>query len=257
MLTIDLNCDLGESFGHYKLGQDEQVLDLITSANIACGYHAGDHNVMSNTVQLAVEKNVAIGAHPGFNDLFGFGRRNIDTSPRDIYNSIVYQVNALSGFCKIHGVNMQHVKPHGALFNIASVKKEVAEAIAEAVYDTNPSLILYGLSGSELINAGEKLGLSVANEVFADRTYQPNGTLTSRKDPNAMIKDVDEAIERVTQIVSKGETTAVDGTVIPLKADTVCVHGDEPSALIFVQKLRLALLDEGVILESIGNSRRS
>lgn len=252
MLTIDLNSDLGESFGHYKIGQDEKVLDLITSANIACGYHAGDHNVMAQTVKLAVEKNVGIGAHPGFDDLFGFGRRNIDTSPRDIYNFVVYQVSALQGFCKINDVKMQHVKPHGALFNLAAVKKDVAEAIAEAVYDTDPTLLLFGLSGGELIRAGEKLGLTVANEVFADRTYQPNGTLTSRTEPNAMVKDVDVAVERVVMMVKKGVTTAVDGTIIPLRADTICVHGDEPSALLFVVQLRKALINHGVRLQAVG-----
>lgn len=253
MLKIDLNCDLGESFGSFKVGQDEKVLDLITSANIACGYHAGDHNVMARTVELCVEKNVAIGAHPGFNDLFGFGRRNIQASPNDIYNSVVYQVHALSGFCKIKGGKMQHVKPHGALFNMASVNKQLAEAIAEAVYDTDPTLILFGLSGSELIRAGEKLGLTVANEVFADRTYLPDGTLTPRTEPNALIKDVDEACERVVTTVKEGVTTAVDGTIIPLQADTICVHGDEPSALLFVQKLRLALLDERILIQKVGD----
>ncbi len=257
MLTIDLNSDLGESYGNFKIGQDDKVLELITSANIACGYHAGDHNVMFRTVQLAIEKNVAIGAHPGFNDLFGFGRRVINSNPRDIYNSVVYQVNALNGFCKIHGTKMQHVKPHGALFNIASVNKDIAEAIAEAVYATDPTLILFGLSGGELIRAGEALGLTVANEVFADRTYQPDGTLTSRTEPNAMIKDVDVAVERVITMAKEGETTAVDGTVIPLKADTICVHGDEPSALLFVQKLRLALLEQNINLQNVGAVKKS
>ncbi len=253
MLTIDLNSDLGESFGHYTIGQDEKVLSLITSANIACGYHAGDHNVIAHTVQLAVKKNVRIGAHPGFNDLFGFGRRNIEMNPRDIYNSVVYQVNALNGFCKIHGVKMQHVKPHGALFNLASVKKDYAIAIAEAVYDTDPTLILFGLAGSELIRAGEKLGLKVANEVFADRTYQPNGTLTPRSEANAHITDVAEAVERVITMVQKRVTTAVDGTLIPLKADTICVHGDEPNAVLFVQQLKEALHNHGVVIQAIGD----
>ncbi|RXJ00253.1 LamB/YcsF family protein [Anaerobacillus alkaliphilus] len=252
MLKIDLNSDLGESFGHYKIGQDEEVLKLITSANIACGYHAGDHNVMAQTVKIAVENNVAIGAHPGYQDLIGFGRRNIQTSPRDIYHSMIYQISALQGFCHIHNVKMQHVKPHGALFNMASVDKDVAEAIAEAVYDCDPTLLLFGLSGGELVRVGGKLGLTVANEVFADRTYQPNGTLTPRTEANAMIEDVNVAVERVITMVEKGVTTAVDGTVIPLKADTICVHGDEPKALLFVKQLHQALNNHGIILEAIG-----
>ncbi len=252
MLTIDLNSDLGESFGHYKIGQDDEVLKLITSANIACGYHAGDHNVMAKTVKLAAENKVAIGAHPGFQDLIGFGRRNIETSPRDIYHSLVYQISALQGFCKIHNVKMQHVKPHGALFNMASVDKNVAKAIAEAVYDCDPTLLLFGLSGGELVRVGSQIGLTVANEVFADRTYQPNGTLTPRTEPNAMVDDVNDAVDRVIMMVEKGLTKAVDGTIIPLKADTICVHGDEPKALLFVKQLHQALTNHGITLQAVG-----
>ncbi|WP_280769543.1 LamB/YcsF family protein [Salipaludibacillus daqingensis] len=252
MYNIDLNSDLGESFGAYKIGMDEKVLELVTSANIACGYHAGDHNVMAATVKLAAEKGVGIGAHPGFPDLLGFGRRNIQTTPLDIYHFIVYQMSALKGFCDLNDVKMQHVKPHGALFNMATVDKGMAEAIAEAVYDSNPDLYLFGLSGGELVKAGEKIGLKVANEVFADRTYQPNGTLTPRTDPNAMVKEVDEAVSRVIGMVKEGKTTAVDGSIIPLQADTICVHGDEPSALLFVQNLRDSLVNEGITLRAIG-----
>lgn len=253
MYTVDLNSDLGESFGAFKVGQDEKVLELVTSANIACGYHAGDHNVMAETVRMAAEKGVGIGAHPGFPDLIGFGRRKIQTTPKDIYNFVVYQISALNGFCQIYNAKMRHVKPHGALFNMASVDQSISEAIAEAVYDSDPSLILFGLSGSELVKAGKKLGLKTANEVFADRTYQPDGTLTARTEANAMIHDVDEAVAQVLGMVKDRKCTAVDGSVIELQADTICVHGDEPSALAFVQKLRTTLTDEGVILKAVGD----
>lgn len=252
MYTIDFNSDIGESYGAFKVGQDEPILDIITSANIACGYHAGDHNVMAQTVALAAQKNVAVGAHPGFYDLMGFGRRNIKTSTKDIYNSVVYQISALNGFCKIYNVTMQHVKPHGALYNMAATDPKIAEAIAEAVYDYNPNLILFGLSGKELVKAGEKIGLNVANEVFADRTYQNDGTLTPRTSDKAMIKDVNEAKDQVLMMIKEGKVKSVDGTIIELQADTVCIHGDEPTALLFAQQLRYMLLNEGIWIKSIG-----
>ncbi|MGO4889234.1 LamB/YcsF family protein [Anaerobacillus sp. MEB173] len=248
MKSVDLNCDLGESYGSFVVGQDEQILDYITSANIACGYHAGDHNVMSKTVKLAKEKGVSIGAHPGFPDLLGFGRREIKTSPEDIYNFVIYQISALQGFCKINDIRMHHVKPHGALFNIAAKDSNVAEAIAQAVYDTDPALVLFGLSGGELTKAGAKLGLTVANEVFADRTYQPDGTLTPRTQKNALIHDAKVAIEQVLTMVKDGTVKAVDGSNVPIQADTICVHGDGPSALDFAEKLREKIVEEGVKL---------
>ncbi|MDV2685747.1 5-oxoprolinase subunit PxpA [Alkalihalophilus lindianensis] len=251
MKRVDLNCDLGESFGAYKIGQDELILDYISSANVACGYHAGDHNVMAETVKMAKEKKVSIGAHPGFQDLMGFGRRAIQTSPEDIYHFIIYQINALKGFCHLHNVPMKHVKPHGALFNMAAKDPVMAEAIAKAVYDTDPSLVLFGLSGSELTKQGTKLGLDVANEVFADRTYQPDGTLTPRTQTNALIHDTNKAIEQVLQMVQTGTVTAVDGSTISIKADTVCIHGDGENALAFAQNLRETIVNEGISIKSI------
>lgn len=251
-MQIDLNSDLAESFGAYKIGQDELILGHITSANIACGYHAGDHNVMKRTVQTAVENNVGLGAHPGLQDLIGFGRRIMQVDPQDIYNSIVYQVGALQAFAQLHRMDLNHVKPHGALFNMAARDKAIAQAIAEAVYDLNPKLILFGLAGGELVKAGEKVGLSVAQEVFADRTYQPDGTLTSRTLPNAMIHDVDQAINQVIRMVKQGKVEAVDGSDVEIKADTVCVHGDEPTALDFVKKLRQALTVDGILIKRVG-----
>ncbi|MCL7749653.1 LamB/YcsF family protein [Halalkalibacter alkaliphilus] len=251
MRRVDVNCDLGESFGAYTIGQDEKILDQVTSANVACGFHAGDHNVMAKTVKMAAAKGVKIGAHPGFPDLLGFGRRLIETNPEDIYNFVVYQISALKGFCDIEGVRMQHVKPHGALFNLAATDGAVAEAIAKAVYDVDRNLVLFGLSCSELIKAGTNIGLRVANEVFADRTYQANGTLTPRTHEHALIHDVRLAIEQVVMMIKSGKVRAVDGTIVPIQADTICVHGDGEKALEFTQELRRALQVEGISIRSI------
>ncbi|WP_100405443.1 LamB/YcsF family protein [Bacillus solitudinis] len=253
MMRIDLNCDVGESFGAYKIGEDELVFGNITSANIACGYHAGDHNVMAKTVKIALENGVAIGAHPGFADLQGFGRRYMQTSLDDIYHSVLYQIGALHGICVAHGTKINHVKPHGALYNAAAKDRGIGDAIAKAVSDIDQNLILYGLAGSELVSAGERFGLRVANEVFADRTYQADGTLTSRTCPNALISDPEEAMQQVLLMVKEGKVRAVDGTILSLKADTICVHGDEERALTFVKVLRERLLSEKVQLKAIGD----
>ncbi|MBO8170874.1 MAG: LamB/YcsF family protein [Bacillaceae bacterium] len=254
MYQVDLNSDIGESFGAYKIGQDEQVLDYITSANIACGYHAGDHNVMYKTVKMAVEKGVGLGAHPGLPDLIGFGRRPMQVDPEDVYHFVIYQIGALQAFARVHKASLNHVKPHGALFNMASKDRELAQAIARAVYDVNPNLILFGLAGGELVKAGKEIGLKVAQEVFADRTYQPDGTLTPRTQPNAMIHDADEAVSRVIRMVKEGKVEAVDGSDIAIQADTICVHGDEPSALLFVQKLREELQQNGINIKKVGTT---
>lgn len=251
--TIDMNSDLGESFGAYTIGNDEQVLDVVTSANIACGYHAGDHNVMYKTVKMAKERQVGIGAHPGLPDLIGFGRRPmLLMDPEDVYHFTSYQIGALQAFCKIHDVPMRHVKPHGALFNMAAKDAQIADAIARAVRDLDSNLVLFGLSGGELIRAGEKHGLQTASEVFADRTYQPDGTLTDRTEENAMITDSGKAVEQVLQMVLEGKVTAVDGTDVPIQADTVCVHGDGPHALEFVKQLRSRLTNEGIAIRRVG-----
>ncbi|EGL82683.1 UPF0271 protein ybgL [Caldalkalibacillus thermarum TA2.A1] len=251
---VDLNSDLGESFGAYTIGQDEQVLNYVTSANIACGYHGGDHNVMSRTVKMAAEKGVGIGAHPGLPDLIGFGRRLMQVDPEDVYHFVLYQIGALAAFARAHKTELNHVKPHGALYNMASRDPEIALAIAEAVYHFDPQLILFGLAGSELVKAGRQAGLKVAEEVFADRTYQPDGTLTPRTQPHAMIHDPEEAAQRVARMVLEGKVQAVDGTDIPIKADTVCVHGDSPQALLFVQKLRDSLTKQGIHIKRVGTS---
>jgi UPF0271 protein len=249
---VDLNSDLGESFGNYKIGQDEKVLDFVSSANIACGYHAGDHNIMHRTVKMAIEKGVGLGAHPGLPDLIGFGRRNMQVDPEDVYHMVIYQIGALQAFAQIYGRRLQHVKPHGALFNRASNNEVIAGAVAEAVYAVDKQLILFGLSGSELTKAGRKAGLPVAEEVFADRTYQPGGTLTSRTQSNAMIHDAEEAVSRVIRMVKEGKVEAVDGSDLTIQADTICVHGDEPQALFFVQRLRDALRENGIEIKRVG-----
>lgn len=252
MKTIDLNSDLGESFGAYTIGNDEEVLKYISSANIACGFHAGDHNVMLETVKTAADLGVGIGAHPGFPDLAGFGRREMKLSPKEIYNLVVYQVGAMQGAAKACGTYVQHVKPHGALYNMASKDSAIAEAIAAAVHAVDSKLVLFGLAGSELVRAGEKAGLNVAQEVFADRTYQADGTLTPRSQANAMIHDVTVAVDRVIRMIQEGKVTAVDGTDINIQADTICVHGDEPEALQFVQQLRERLQAEQITIQNFG-----
>lgn len=250
---VDLNCDMGESFGAYTMGNDGDILDLITSANIACGFHAGDPTVMKKTVRMALEKGVGIGAHPGTPDLAGFGRRAMAISPEEAYDLTMYQIGALDAFVRAEGGRMQHVKPHGALYNMAAQNAELAESIAEAVYAVNPELILFGLSGSELVRAGEKIGLRTASEVFSDRTYQPDGSLTNRREKNALITDPDTAASQVVRMVKEGKVRTVDQTDFTLRADTVCIHGDGAAALEFARRLKDQLPKEGVWVEKIGN----
>ncbi|WP_087972789.1 LamB/YcsF family protein [Oceanobacillus rekensis] len=249
---VDLNSDLGESFGAYTIGQDELVMNYISSANIACGYHAGDHNIIQHTVKKATEKNISLGAHPGLQDLIGFGRRPMEIDPEEVYNLIVYQVGAIDTFAKINGNRLNHVKPHGALYNMAAKNKEISQAIAEAVFNINPNLILFGLAGSELAQMGKQAGLTVAEEVFADRTYQEDGSLTSRTLKNAMVEDADEAVYRVIRMVEEGKVEAVDGSDIAIQADTICIHGDEPKSLEFAKKLHNALITKGISIEKVG-----
>lgn len=246
MFRIDINCDMGEGFGAYELGADEEILEFVTSANIACGYHAGDPSVMRKTVRLALDKGAAIGAHPGLPDLVGFGRRNMALSPQEAYDMTVYQVGALYGFIRAEGAVMQHVKPHGALYNMAAQSKELAEAIAEAVYKVNPELILFGLSGSELIAAGEKIGLQTASEVFADRTYQQDGSLTPRRHADAVIADMETAMQQTVRMIKEGKVRSLQGEDVTLRADTICIHGDGAHALSFAQSMRQVLQAAGV-----------
>ena len=248
---IDLNSDLGESFGNYTLGMDERILELISSANIACGFHAGDPDVMHKTVQLALKNNVALGAHPGFPDLVGFGRRTMGVSPQEVYTMMVYQIGALNGFIKAEGGKMQHVKPHGALYNMAAKDKKLAEAIAESLYKVDPELVLFGLAGSEMIHAAKRIGIRAIEEVFADRTYQKDGTLTPRSQANSMITDDQKAIAQVLKMVQEKKVTSVDGSDIPLQADTICVHGDGEHALNFAKKIKEKLEEANILVKSI------
>ena len=245
-MKIDLNCDLGESFGAYKLGLDDQVLPYISSANVACGFHASDPVVMDKTVALAKDAGVAVGAHPGYPDLQGFGRRNMTIPPKEVKAMVMYQIGALQAFCTAHGLKLQHVKPHGALYNMAGKDEALAMAVCEAIQAVDDSLILLGLSGSKMLEAADKIGLRSAREVFADRAYEEDGSLVARTKPGAMITDEDEAVERVIRMIREGRVTAVTGKDIPIRADSVCVHGDSPKALAFVQKIRAALTAEQI-----------
>lgn len=251
MAWIDLNCDMGESFGVYRLGSDEAMMDYVTSVNIACGFHAGDPLVMRKTVQMAIKKGVAIGAHPGFPDLLGFGRRAMSITPDEAYAYVVYQIGALSAFVQAEGGKMTHVKPHGALYNLAAKEASLAKAIAQAVYDVDPTLVLYGLAGSELIAEGKKIGLRTASEVFADRTYQQDGSLTPRNAPQALMTDEQEAVAQVLKMVNEGYVCTLQGVDVPIQAETVCIHGDGPNALAFAKKLHETLQREGIEIRAV------
>lgn len=254
--VVDLNCDMGESFGAYVMGNDEAILETITSANIACGFHAGDPATMRKTVRMALQKNVGIGAHPGLQDVVGFGRREMAISAEEAFDLVVYQIGALSGFVQAEGGRLQHVKPHGALYNMAAMNRVLADAIAEAVYKVDPELILFGLAGSELVTAGERIGLKTAHEVFADRTYQADGTLTSRREPNALITDHDVAIRQIVRMVKEGKVRATNGTDVAIKADTICIHGDGKTAVEFARVIPGALREEGIKVKRIGGGSR-
>jgi 5-oxoprolinase (ATP-hydrolysing) subunit A len=251
MFKIDINCDMGESFGPYALGNDEEILPFVTSANIACGFHAGDPTTMRKTVKMALANDVAIGAHPGLPDLAGFGRRNMKISSQEAYDLVMYQIGALSSFVKAEGGILQHVKPHGALYNMAAIDYKLALSIAEAIYKIDPELILFGLSESELIKAGNKIGLRCANEVFSDRTYQQNGTLTPRTNRDALINNKNDAVLQVIRMIKEQKVRSLEGSDISIKADTICIHGDGENALDFAKHLSKSLINEGVLLTKV------
>lgn len=251
-MTIDLNCDLGESFGPWLMGNDQAIMPFISSANIACGFHAGDFSTMRKTVQLALDNNIAIGAHPALPDLQGFGRRNLAVTPEEVYDMVIYQVGALQGFLKALGGKLNHVKPHGALYQMASKDKALATAIARAIADVgNGDVIFFGLSGSAMIEAGNDIGIPVANEVFADRTYQADGSLTARSEANALITDPKIAIRQVLQMVKEQSVTTTTQAIIPLKTDTICIHGDGVTALEFAQTIRDMLIQENIQIRAM------
>lgn len=251
-MRIDLNSDLGESFGPWPMGQDAALMTSISSANVACGFHAGDPGAMRATVALAREKGVAIGAHPGFQDLVGFGRREIKVSPAEVEDLVLYQVSALAGMAAAQGVALQHVKAHGALYNMACRDRTLADAIARAVASLDRSLILFGLPNSELLRAGEAAGLPVAAEVFADRAYDPDGSLTSRAKPGSVIHDTPQVVERAIRMVTDRTVLAVDGSTIALRADTICLHGDTPGAAEHARAVRAGLEKAGIRVKNLG-----
>ena len=227
-MRIDINSDTGESFGAYTIGRDPGLMKSITSANVAAGFHAGDPTVLRETIRLAKAHGVAVGAHPGFPDLVGFGRRELNVTPREAEDMVLYQIAAVAGVAAAEGVRVQHVKPHGALFNMAVRNAELSAAIARAVAAIDRSLILFGLPGSEILSAGTAAGLRVAAEVFADRAYEADGSLASRRKPGSVIHDADAVVARAVRMVKEGTVVAIDGSLVNLDADTICVHGDTP-----------------------------
>jgi UPF0271 protein len=250
--TIDLNSDVGESFGTYKLGMDEDVIPLISSANIACGFHAGDPAVMRKTVALARTHGVGLGAHPGLPDLVGFGRRNMDVTPEEIKDFVTYQIGALQAVAGLQGARLQHVKPHGALYNMAVKNPAIWDAVADVMARLDERLILFVLAGSdrrELEAVGRRRGIRIAFEFFADRAYNTDGSLVSRQLPGAVIHDSDVVAAKVLKLVSAGKVTTIEGSEIELKAETICVHGDNPKALALVKKIRETLNGAGVAVQ--------
>ncbi|MDT8717386.1 LamB/YcsF family protein [Clostridium sp. 19966] len=251
MYKVDLNCDLGESFGNYKIGSDEEVIPYISSANIACGFHASDPVVMDNTVGLTKKYNVSVGAHPGFLDLMGFGRRKMDISNKEAKLIVQYQIGALKAFCMAYKVKMNHVKPHGALYNMAAKDFDLALAICQGIKEVDENLILLALSGSKMIDAAKSIGLKAASEVFADRAYNEDGTLVDRKKEGAVITDEEEAIKRVVGMIKENKVKTISGKDIEIKADSICVHGDGVKALEFVKKIRQTLEKESIEIASL------
>ena len=251
-MRIDINSDMGESFGAYTIGHDAGLMKSITSANIAAGFHGGDPSVLRDTIRLAKAHGVAVGAHPGFPDLVGFGRRDLNVTPREAEDFVLYQIAAVAGVAWAEGVKVQHVKPHGALFNMAVRNAELATAIARAITAIDRSLILFGLPGSEILNAGRAAGLRVAAEVFADRAYEPDGSLASRRKPGSVIHDPEAVVARAVRMIKERSVVAIDGTVVPLDAETICVHGDTPGSDNLAAKIRDGLESAGVTVKAIG-----
>ena len=240
-MRVDINCDMGESFGAYEIGADDEVLPHVTSANIACGFHGGDPTVMRKTVAAAAKLGVAVGAHPGLPDLGGFGRRAMQVTPDEVYDLFIYQIGALLGFVRAAGVKLRHVKPHGALYNMAASQPALADAIARATRDVDSGLVLFGLAGSHLLKAAERAGIASASEAFADRNYLHDGALVPRSRPDALVHDVDEAVRRAVRMVEEGVVPDVEGEEIPIRADTICIHGDGPNAATLARALRAGL----------------
>ena len=250
MSSIDLNCDMGESFGAYKMGLDEEIIKYVSSANVACGFHAGDPMWMRYTVRIAEENDVAVGAHPSFPDLNGFGRRDLGASPEETRNDLVYQIGALQAFTS--SKRLQHVKPHGAMYNRAVDDEPLARSICDAVLEVDPNMVLVALAGSRWAAIAKEMGLRVAREIFADRALNSDGTLVSRSQPGSVLHDVDEVVERSLRMVTQGKATTVDGGEIEVQAESLCVHGDTPGAVEMAKALRQGLESADVQVVPLG-----
>ncbi|OBG15900.1 hypothetical protein A5765_08650 [Mycolicibacterium celeriflavum] len=246
MTTVDLNADLGEGFGVWRLGDDEAMLDVVTSANVACGFHAGDPALLLRTCRAAAERGVRIGAQVGYRDLAGFGRRFIDVPPEELTAEVIYQIGALQALAEVAGSTVSYIKPHGALYNTIVTDRDQAHAVAEAVHAVDATLPVLGLAGSAFFGEAEQLGLQTVPEAFADRSYRPDGQLVSRRERNAVLHDTAEIADRVASMVSAGRVAAVDGSTIPISVESICVHGDSPGAVRIATAVRERLLAEGV-----------
>jgi UPF0271 protein len=251
-MRVDLNADVGESLGPWPMGDDERLIPLVTSVNVACGAHAGDPLTIERTIRLAVDHDVAVGAHPGYPDLVGFGRRDLDMTADELRASVIYQVGAVAALARALNAELRHVKPHGALYNRAASDHGVAETIATAIRRASPELILVGLAGSALIDAGVAAGIQVASEAFADRAYEPDGSLRSRRRSGAILATPAAAAKQAVSIVRDGRVTAVDGSLVAVRADTICIHGDTPGAAEYAAAVRAALDKAGVTIAALG-----
>ena len=250
MVAVDLNCDMGESTTHQKIGDDERIMPLISSANIACGMHGGDPMVMAATIDLAKQFQVAIGAHPSFADRENFGRKEMELDPASIRSLVMKQVADIKAIAVLRGTTVTHVKPHGALYNMAARRQDYAEAIVDAVMTIDPTLVLFGLSGSLMLRAAAQTGLASCAEVFADRSYQDDGSLTPRTQPGAVISQVEQAVQQVIGMVKEGRVRSMNGRWITLRADTICIHGDTPGAADYAKAIRLGLEEAGITIKS-------
>jgi UPF0271 protein len=254
MTCIDLNCDMGESFGAWTMGDDAGIMPLITSANVAAGFHAGDPATIRATVKRALDHGVAVGAHPSLPDLAGFGRRVMKVTPSEAYDLVLYQAGAVAAFVQAAGSTLHHVKPHGALYNMAAKDPALADAIAAAVKDLGGGVLLYGLAGSSMIEAAKRHGVAAVSEVFADRSYQRDGSLTPRDLPGAMITDERAAVAQALSMVEEGRVRAADGTAVAVDAGTLCLHGDQPNAVAFARALRTAFAERGIRVAAPGSA---
>lgn len=252
MPTIDINCDLGEAFGNFSMPNDKELMKYISSVNIACGFHAGDPGIMENTVHLAMENDLALGAHPGFPDLQGFGRREMKMSPKEIYQITLYQIGALSAIIKAAHGNLHHIKAHGALYNMAAKNKDLEKAFSQAIFDINPELLIYGLSGSEMIHEAKNLGLETVSEVFADRRYDNDGNLCSRDQEDSMITQPLDSLNQILHMIQNHTVLSKDGKEVPVVPETLCIHGDSKNAVPTAQLLFKSLVDMGIRVKAPG-----